>query len=384
MCAIINIPQHIRQGQPLGPHDFKFDPTNALPEESDFSYPPISQVFSETSTVYAISALSPLEPKARLKGLTNEKLLYLQLNGPFFQAVERMKSDLEGNHRLVPRFYIAKNRTLLRQIRSQGVLAIFYNTKANRVKASKNTRIETDMILAYPASELFDIDQINECTDDFAPKGWIHLRPLRVVNHISFEVNETIERDYFKRMFATSKMATDERSGHHNSNTKKLLKKVVRQILGLPEKLVDTTTAAAATVTAPNTASSSGILSTATNKAVDTSTTASEFITVGDQHPQIHRPIQQRMLKTKEEEAMEVDEGSDDEKINEATPKSNAEDKMEIDIKTEMTTISNTQRLGLKEISHDVWKKLFGGECIYYIYHIYVTDTSLILYSLHK
>lgn len=340
----------------MGPHDFKFDPTNTLPEESDFSYPPISQVFSETSTVYAISALSPLEPKARKpKGLTQEKLLYLQLNGPFFQAVERMKSDLDGNHLLVPRFYIAKNRTLLRQIRSQGVLAIFYNTKTNRVRSNKNIRIETDMILAYPASELFDIDQINECTDDFAPKGWIHLRPLRVVNNISFEVNETIERDYFRRMFATSKMATDDKSGHHNSSTKQLLKKVVRQILGLPE--LDTTLPGAAG------APSQDLGSTNQTGGGDMMTTE----TAGDQHHH-HRPmIQQRMMRTKEEEAMEVDEGSDDEKINEATPKSNNEEKMEVDIKTEMNTISNTQRLGSKEISHDVWKKLFDGKIFFCI-----------------
>lgn len=306
-----------------------------MPEESDFSYPPLDQVFSESSTVYAISALSPLEPKARKpKGLTNEKLLYLQLNGPFFQAVERMKSDLDGNHLLVPRFYIAKNRTLLRQIRSQGVLAIFYNTKTNRVRSSKNICIETDMILAYPASELFDIDQINECTDDFAPKGWIHLRPLRVVNRISFEVNETIERDYFRRMFATSKMATDDKSGHHNATTKKLLKKVVRQILGLPDQAC------------PSAASTSDI-STTTRSEIKTETNVDHL-----------RPcvIQQRMLKTKEEEAMEADEGSDDEK---PTPMPQEEAKMEVDVNT--ATISNKQRLGTQEIAHDVWRKLFNG-----------------------
>ncbi|KAG1145490.1 hypothetical protein G6F36_015143 [Rhizopus arrhizus] len=98
-----------------------------------------------------------------------------------------MKSDPKSNHSIVPRFYIAKNRTLLRQIRSQGVLAIFYNTKTSRVKSTKLIRIETDMILAYPASDLFDIDQINEYTEDFAPKAWIHLRPLRVVQHMVFE-----------------------------------------------------------------------------------------------------------------------------------------------------------------------------------------------------
>ncbi|KAK4509586.1 uncharacterized protein ATC70_007939 [Mucor velutinosus] len=314
-----------------GPHDFQFDPTNTLPEESDFSYPPIEQVFSETSTVYTISALSPLEPKARKAGLKDENSLYLQLNGPFFQAVERMKSDLDGNHRLVPRFYIAKNRTLLRQVRSQGVLAIFYNTKTTRVRHSKNIRIETDMVLAYPASEFYDLDQINECTVDFSPKGWIHLRPLRVVNRISFEANDYIDRDYFRRMFATAKMATDDKNGHHNAETKILLKRIVRQILGLPEKH---------DIDIPETpVKSKPIIKLHT------------FVKGDD-----HRPIiQQRMLKTKEEEAMEADEGSDDEK---PSPKSIDVKSQQIS-KSNIPTISNEERLGTREVNHEVWRKLF-------------------------
>lgn len=317
-----------------GPHDFQFDPTNTLPEESDFSYPPIEQVFSETSTVYTISALSPLEPKARKAGLKDENSLYLQLNGPFFQAIERMKSDLDGNHRLVPRFYIAKNRTLLRQVRSQGVLAIFYNTKTTRVRNSKNIRIETDMVLAYPASEFYDLDQINECTVDFSPKGWIHLRPLRVVNRISFEANDYIDRDFFRRMFATAKMATDDKNGHHNAETKTLLRRIVRQILGLPEKQVFTKQ--------------------------ETQVKTKPIIKLhtfvkGDDHRPI---IQQRMLKTKEEEAMEADEGSDDEK---PSPKS-TDVKIQQSAKSSIPTISNAERLGTREINHEVWRKLFNGK----------------------
>ncbi|CEP07076.1 hypothetical protein [Parasitella parasitica] len=315
-----------------GPHDFQFDPTNTLPEESDFSYPPIEQVFSETSTVYTISALSPLEPKARKAGLKDENSLYLQLNGPFFQAVERMKSDLDGNHRLVPRFYIAKNRTLLRQVRSQGVLAIFYNTKTTRVRHSKNIRIETDMILAYPASEFYDLDQINECTVDFSPKGWIHLRPLRVVNRISFEANDYIDRDYFRRMFATAKMATDDKNGHHNAETKLLLKKIVRQILGLPEKQ-ETEKLEAPVKSKP-------IIKLHT------------FVK-GDDHRSV---IQQRMLKTKEDEAMEANEGSDDEK---PSPKS-TDVKTQHNPKSSIPTMSNEERLGTREVNHEVWRKLFG------------------------
>ncbi|KAG1469122.1 hypothetical protein G6F56_003443 [Rhizopus delemar] len=222
-----------------------------------------------------------------------------------------MISDPHSNHSRVPRFYIAKNRTLLRQIRSQGVLAIFYNTKTSRVKSSKLIRIETDLVLAYPASDLFDIDLINECTEDFAPKAWIHLRPLRVLQQKVFEVNEAIERDYFKRMFATAKMALDDKGGP--SATKRLLRRVVRQILGLPELAEEP------------------LEETLPVKRVKT--------------------FSRMRRKTQEEEAMDADEGSDDEK---ATPK---HDKSTSDYPQEM---SNLQHLGQKEISHDVWKRLLG------------------------
>jgi len=220
-------------------------------------------------------------------------------------------------------------------VRSQGVLAIFYNTKTTRVRNSKNIRIETDMVLAYPASEFYDLDQINECTVDFSPKGWIHLRPLRVVNRISFEANDYIDRDYFRRMFATAKMATDDKNGHHNAETKILLKRIVRQILGLPEKQE---------IDIPETpVKSKPIIKLHT------------FVKGDD-----HRPIiQQRMLKTKEEEAMEADEGSDDEK---PSPKSTDVKSQQIS-KSSIPTISNEERLGTREVNHEVWRKLFDGKC---------------------
>ncbi|CEG79110.1 Putative Serine/threonine protein kinase [Rhizopus microsporus] len=309
-------------------------PTSAFVYHQEIKHPMDLQTVEENVWKGNISALSPLEPKGQKPvGLTDEKLLYLQLNGPFFQAVERMKADPQGNHSMVPRFYIAKNRTLLRQIRSQGVLAIFYNTKSTRIKSSKLIRIETDMILAYPASDLFDIDQINECTEDFAPKAWIHLRPLRVVNQIVFEVNEAIERDYFKRMFATSKMAIDDKTGQ--SVTKKLLKRVVRQILGLPE-LPETLD-----VTTPNSASLS--------PAVDTPTAVRP--TEGKQRTT--KPFARMRRKTQEEEDMDADKGSDDERANGAvTPRTTINDYPQ--------EMSNLQRFGKKEISHDVWQRLFS------------------------
>ena len=197
--------------------------------------------YTYNSTVYTISAMSPLEPKAKQRGLTHEKLLYLQLNGPFFQALEDMKKDPTGDHQIIPRFYIAKNRTFLEQVSAYGVLAIFYNTRVKRIRP-KRYEIETDIVITYPASPLYDIDRLNKDTHELAPKAWIHLRPLRIVENASFEANETVERDYFRRMYTTARIhalsyrqpPTKGGSSADDIETKLLLRKIARKVLSLP------------------------------------------------------------------------------------------------------------------------------------------------------
>ena len=185
--------------------------------------------------------MSPLEPKAKQRGLTHEKLLYLQLNGPFFQALENMKKNPTGDHQIIPRFYIAKNRTFLEQVSAYGVLAIFYNTRVKRIRP-KRYEIETDIVITYPASPLYDIDRLNKDTHELAPKAWIHLRPLRIVENASFEANETVERDYFRRMYTTARIhalsyrqpPTKGGSSADDIETKLLLRKIARKVLSLP------------------------------------------------------------------------------------------------------------------------------------------------------
>ncbi|KAI8373132.1 uncharacterized protein BYT42DRAFT_548117 [Radiomyces spectabilis] len=336
---VMDLKKQIRKPQFSGSSsDFRFDTSLALPEESDFTYPPMRQVFSKQSTVYAICAISPFEPKARKpKGLTHEKQLYLQLNGPFFQAVEKMKESPTGNHSPVPRFYIAKNRTLLRQVRAQGVLAIFYNTKANRSR-SKKFQIETDMILAYPASELFDIDQMNVCTDNFAPKGWIHLRPLKVMEHLVFDVNDTIERDYFRRMFATSKFTVmEDKSGQELDDTKRFIKNIVRTILNLPETedLPGTMTKQLVKreVTTPDKDAKSHHTAAHSEKSKQAKTTA---VTLPSPAEPSSSPSAEKMTTTAEAPVVK----KESEHLEKTSPE--------------------TKRAIPQEISHDVWKRLFN------------------------
>ncbi|KAI8142561.1 hypothetical protein BJV82DRAFT_145681 [Fennellomyces sp. T-0311] len=218
--------------------DFRFDPIDLLPEETELSQSLLSRLFSANSTVYTIAAMSPLEPKAKQRGLASEKLLYLQLNGPFFEAVERMKKDPTADHRTVPRFYIAKNRTFLEQVSAFGVLAIFYNTKVKRIRP-KRYQVETDILITYPASSLYDIDRLSKDTHELAPKAWIHLRPLRIVENASFEVNETVERDYFRRMYTTARITAVSQplmgGSADDVETKLMLRRIARTALSLPD-----------------------------------------------------------------------------------------------------------------------------------------------------
>ncbi|KAI7857231.1 hypothetical protein BDC45DRAFT_436316 [Circinella umbellata] len=222
-------------------NDFRFDPMERISEENEITSSLLSRLFSPNSTVYTISAMSPLEPKAKQRGLTHEKLLYLQLNGPFFQALERMKKNPTADHQIIPRFYIAKNRTFLEQVSAYGVLAIFYNTRVKRLRP-KRYEIETDIVITYPASPLYDIDRLNKDTHELAPKAWIHLRPLRVVENATFEANETVERDYFRRMYTTARIhalsyrppPTKGGSSADDIETKLLLRKIARNVLSLP------------------------------------------------------------------------------------------------------------------------------------------------------
>ncbi|KAI9494980.1 hypothetical protein BDB00DRAFT_761136 [Zychaea mexicana] len=235
----------VKNQKPTATNDFKFDPIERIPEETDLAPSLLSRLFCANSTVYTISAMSPMEPKAKQRGLTNEKLLYLQLNGPFFQAIERMKQDPTGDHSTIPRFYIAKNRTFLEQVSAYGVLAIFYNTRVKRTRP-KLYQVVTDIVITYPASPLYDIDRLNKYTHELAPKAWIHLRPLRIVENASFEANETVERDYFRRMYTTAKItaisqpsppyqAKGSNSSSDDMETKLLLRKIARVVLSLPD-----------------------------------------------------------------------------------------------------------------------------------------------------
>lgn len=186
------------------------------------------------STVYTILTIGPYDDRVRLKGLSNEKMLYLQLNGPFFTAVRQMKEDPTGDHVTIPRFFIAKNRTFLEQVSSYGVLAIFHNVSMKRTEPGWYN-VQCDMVIAYPASPLYDIDLLSKVTDEHSPRAYIYLRPLRILENMTFHVNQAVERDYFRRLNTTSKIPAISQSvyGNEDVDTKIILRRIAHAALSL-------------------------------------------------------------------------------------------------------------------------------------------------------
>lgn len=187
-----------------------------------------------SSTVYTILTIGPYDDRVRLKGLSNEKMLYLQLNGPFFTAVRQMKENPTGDHVTIPRFFIAKNRTFLEQVSSYGVLAIFHNVSMKRTEPGWYN-VQCDMVIAYPASPLYDIDLLSKVTDEHSPRAYIYLRPLRILENMTFHVNQAVERDYFRRLNTTSKIPAISQSvyGNEDVDTKIILRRIAHAALSL-------------------------------------------------------------------------------------------------------------------------------------------------------
>lgn len=191
-------------------------------------------ISSLCSTVYTILTIGPYDDRVRLKGLSNEKMLYLQLNGPFFTAVRQMKENPTGDHVTIPRFFIAKNRTFLEQVSSYGVLAIFHNVSMKRTEPGWYN-VQCDMVIAYPASPLYDIDLLSKVTDEHSPRAYIYLRPLRILENMTFHVNQAVERDYFRRLNTTSKIPAISQSvyGNEDVDTKIILRRIAHAALSL-------------------------------------------------------------------------------------------------------------------------------------------------------
>ncbi|GAN09520.1 hypothetical protein MAM1_0272c09050 [Mucor ambiguus] len=178
---------------------------------------------TEKSTLYGIHIFSNQDHNTkRMYGGTNQHVFQM-LNSYFFEYMS--KNQAIRKKMPLPRLYIAKNRTLLKQAHSDpsGALAILYDIKMTpvNVKGESMLKIRATVLLAEPVNQVHDMD---DSTMDFSesisysPKAWIKVRPLQSpVHHVESIITKDIDRNCLKKVFTTFKISTK-----YNTDPKKI------------------------------------------------------------------------------------------------------------------------------------------------------------------
>ncbi|CEP09434.1 hypothetical protein [Parasitella parasitica] len=178
---------------------------------------------SGKSTLYGIHIFSEQDHSSkRMYGGTSQHVFQL-LNSYFF---EYMSTEESARKKMpLPRLYIAKNRTLLKQAHTDlnGALAIIYDLKLTPINVKNETfsKIRATVLLAEPVKEVHDVD---DSTMDFSesvnysPKAWIKVKPLQAaVQNVESIINREIDRNCLKKVFTTFRLSTK-----YNTDPKKI------------------------------------------------------------------------------------------------------------------------------------------------------------------
>ena len=137
------------------------------------------------------------------------RILFQHLNAAFFQY---MTEPIQKNRVPLPRFYIAKNRTLLNEAGrdSDGALAVLYNVQI--VPMNKDLyRLQATVVISEPMGEThgFDDTSMDKSENyEFCPKAWLKLRVLKVVENVSTVINADMDRSFFKKVYNTYKLSS--------------------------------------------------------------------------------------------------------------------------------------------------------------------------------
>ncbi|KAG2232705.1 hypothetical protein BDF21DRAFT_365918 [Thamnidium elegans] len=161
------------------------------------------------SNLYFVQALSDEDCNTKkLRGFSNVRLLFQHLNASFFDYMSR--SD---KHRIpLPRFYIAKNRTLLNEAGTDpnGALAILYNV--NIKPFTKDLyRLQATVVICEPMGITHGFDESSMDKSDeyeFCPKAWSKLRVVKVVESATAVINSDMDRSFFKKVYNMYKLST--------------------------------------------------------------------------------------------------------------------------------------------------------------------------------
>ncbi|OBZ89240.1 hypothetical protein A0J61_02725, partial [Choanephora cucurbitarum] len=189
------------------------------------------------SNLYFIQALSEQDcATKKLRGFSNVRVLFQCLNASFFSytdATDHTKTPL-------PRFYIAKNRTLLNQAKTDpnGALAILFNVQLTPLKpdaSQKNLyQMHSTVVLCEPVGDThnFDDSTMDKSTKhEFFPKAWLKLKVQHVVHNAVATVDSDLDRNYLKKPYNTFRLSTKTPVDPKKVSNNELAKQFVRSIL---------------------------------------------------------------------------------------------------------------------------------------------------------
>jgi hypothetical protein len=154
------------------------------------------------------------------------------LNGSFF---DYLADPSQHNNPPLPRFYIAKNRTLLNEARTDpyGVLAVLCNVQIKPIN-KELCRLQASVIISEPMCEThgFDDSTIDKAEDyEFSPKAWIKLRASQVVHNVNAVINTDMDRNYFKKVYNTYKLSTKQHNDLKKVGSNEIAKEFASSIM---------------------------------------------------------------------------------------------------------------------------------------------------------
>ncbi|GAA5804976.1 hypothetical protein HPULCUR_010486 [Helicostylum pulchrum] len=184
------------------------------------------------SNLYFVQALSDEDCNTKkLRGFSNVRLLFQHLNASFFDYMSR--SDKQRIP--LPRFYIAKNRTLLNEAGTDpnGALAILYNV--NIKPFTKDLyRLQATVVICEPMGTTHGFDESSMDKSDeyeFCPKAWSKLRVVKVIEGATSVINSDMDRSFFKKVYNMYKLSTKMPGDLKKIGDQEIAKEFVHSIL---------------------------------------------------------------------------------------------------------------------------------------------------------
>jgi hypothetical protein len=205
------------------------------------------------SVLYVIRGVD-IGEKPRARSFTNLMAeVFDILNASFYDTIKAMKDREDGsteevNELPLPRLFISKNRTMLEFAASdpKAVLTVLINATIKKCTEPNKKglyHVQADAVLVHPLGNRHDLDQLHWpekiAQAEYAPRAWIKVKILKIVRGFEADITEKMEREIFKRLYTTTRLAHDPKESALNNQIAKVF---VKSVIGAqldPDDVID-------------------------------------------------------------------------------------------------------------------------------------------------